>query len=415
MKVFIDYLIEANIGICFFLLLYKILLSKETDHGFSRAFLLFALVISMALPFFHFQVPPLLTIDNDLPSYLLPEIQVNSLRGPVIQFDSFWFWTSSIYLLGVVTLFILFLFRLLKIGKGIYQSPKVKNGTVWLIEINDEREVFSFFKFIFIGKTFQFTELEKKQIIRHEQVHINNIHSLDILFVNLLGILFWFNPFLKVYRKSLVQLHEFEADARSVERAEVDSYCCLLARAALQSSGYQLANHFTNSLTLKRIEMMKTVKTKISKWKVASIVSIAVAFCFLVAGNGFVLAQEKSDPKSISSSDEVFGQVDELPTFGKGPQYAELFEFIGKNLRYPEEAVTSKVEGKVFAEFVVEKDGSVSNVKAVKGIGHGCDEEVVRVVKSLPKWNPGEKDGKIVRTKFTLPIVFQLPVKKKVG
>jgi protein TonB len=144
---------------------------------------------------------------------------------------------------------------------------------------------------------------------------------------------------------------------------------------------------------------MKTVKTKISRWKIGSIASAGLAFCLVVG---------------CASKDEVFEQVDQLPTFGKDSQYVELYEFIGKNLRYPEEARNSKIEGKVFAEFVVEKDGSLSNVKAVKGIGHGCDEEVVRVIKSLPaEWKPGEKNGKIVRTKFTLPILFQLSEPKK--
>jgi len=73
------------------------------------------------------------------------------------------------------------------------------------------------------------------------------------------------------------------------------------------------------------------------------------------------------------------------------------------------------IEGKVFTKFVVEKDGTVTNVAVVKGIGYGCDEETVRVVKLLSKWNPGKKDGKIVRTNFTLPIVFQLSEPKKGG
>ncbi len=356
MSPFINYLIEANLSICFFLLIYKMLLSKETDHRFNRAFLLLSLVISMTLPFFHFEIPSLLVIGKELQTYGLPEIKITTLTEPVIQFDSSGFWISSIYFLGVVIFLTIFLFRLLKIGKAIYGSPIIKNEPVWLIELKNEGEVFSFFKFIFISKSLHLTENEKQQIIRHEQVHINNYHSFDILMVNLISILFWFNPFVKTYRKLFVQLHEFEADARSVESYEVNEYCSLLAKAALRSSGYRLANHFTNSLTLKRIEMMKTVKTKISGGKIVSIAAIAFTFCCLVVGNGFVQAQAEQIKKS--SSDEVFDQVDELPTFGTKPNYTELFDFIGKNLRYPDEARKSKIEGKVFVEFVVEKDGS---------------------------------------------------------
>ena len=193
----------------------------------------------------------------------------------------------------------------------------------------------------------------------------------------------------------MVQLHEFEADARTVERDEVDLYCCLLAKAALKSSGYQLANHFTNSLTLKRIEMMKTVKAKISNWKALSVLVAVLIFCLVVGW------------------DRVYDQVDELPTFGSGQQYNEVYEFIARNLQYPDEARRKGIEGKVLAKFVVEKDGTITNVAVVKGIGYGCDEATVRVVKLLPKWNPGKKDGRVVRTRFTLPIVFQLSQPKK--
>jgi len=157
---------------------------------------------------------------------------------------------------------------------------------------------------------------------------------------------------------------------------------------------------------------MKTVKTKMAKWKIAAITGAAMVFCCLVAGNGWALAQAKTDPKSTSASEEAFKQVDQIPTFGQGN---DLWTFIAKNLRYPKAARKRGVEGKVFVEFVVEKDGSLSNVKALKGIGYGCDEEVVRVVKSLPSWKPGEKDGKIVRTTFVIPIVFQLPAPQKGG
>ncbi len=118
MKPFINYLIEANLSICFFLLIYKTLLSMETDHLFNRAFLLLALMISITLPFFHFQIPSLLTIGKDLQTYWLPEIEITPLVEPVAQFDSFWFWISSFYFLGVCTFLTIFLVRLLKIGES---------------------------------------------------------------------------------------------------------------------------------------------------------------------------------------------------------------------------------------------------------------------------------------------------------
>jgi len=408
MNSFINYLIETNLSICFFLLIYKILLSKETDHRFNRAYLLIALMISMALPLLHVQVPSFLAFENTLPTYWLPEIQITPAKGDaVIQLSSFWFWATPIYALGASLFFLVFLIRLLRIVKAVYQSPMIRNGSVWLIELQDDREVFSFFKFILISKSLQLSELEKKQIIRHEQVHIDNYHSFDILFVNLLGVLFWFNPFIKTYRKSFVQLHEFEADARSVENDEVDSYCSLLAKAALNSSGYQLANHFTNSLTLKRIEMMKTMKRKISGRKIFFLAGIVSTFCYLVVGNDIAFAQIKTSQKD-DPDDKIYSFVEEAPSFGKKENNAELYEFIAKNLRYPEEAKKKGIEGKVFSKFVVEKDGSVTNVEIVKGVGYGMDEETLRVMKMSPNWNPGTQDGKPLRVSYVMPILFKL-------
>ena len=104
--------------------------------------------------------------------------------------------------------------------------------------------------------------------------------------------------------------------------------------------------------------------------------------------------------------EEVFLVVEENPEFPGGP--AKLLEYVQKNHKYPMMARESDIQGKVFVGFVVEKDGSISNVKVLRGIGGGCDEEAVRVVQSLPKFKPGKQRGNTVRVAYTLPIVFKL-------
>jgi len=98
--------------------------------------------------------------------------------------------------------------------------------------------------------------------------------------------------------------------------------------------------------------------------------------------------------------------IEKMPTFPGGEE--ALMDFIGTNIRYPKYAQDHGISGRVFIKFVVMPDGSVSNVEVLKGIGGGCDEEAVRVVKMMPKWIPGEKDGKKVRVSYTLPINFRL-------
>ncbi|MGE4540443.1 MAG: energy transducer TonB [Bacteroidales bacterium] len=103
---------------------------------------------------------------------------------------------------------------------------------------------------------------------------------------------------------------------------------------------------------------------------------------------------------------EIFTVVESMPEFPGGP--AKMMEYIAKNIKYPAMARESGIQGRVFVNFVVEPDGSVSNVKVLRGIGGGCDEEAVRVVEAMPKWTPGRQRGKAVRVSFNLPVRFTL-------
>ena len=103
---------------------------------------------------------------------------------------------------------------------------------------------------------------------------------------------------------------------------------------------------------------------------------------------------------------EIFKVVEVMPEFPGGA--AKMMEYIQKNMKYPMMARESDIQGRVFVNFVVEPDGSISNVAVIRGIGGGCDEEAVRVVESMPKWNPGKQRGTAVRCAFTVPIIFKL-------
>jgi periplasmic protein TonB len=110
--------------------------------------------------------------------------------------------------------------------------------------------------------------------------------------------------------------------------------------------------------------------------------------------------EEKEDPNQIFLVvEETAAPIGGMPAF---------YEFVGKKLKYPAQARRMGVEGKVFVEFVIERDGTITDVKAIKGIGAGCDEEAVRVLQSAPKWKPGKQRGKPVRQRMVLPIAFKL-------
>ena len=103
---------------------------------------------------------------------------------------------------------------------------------------------------------------------------------------------------------------------------------------------------------------------------------------------------------------EIFQIVEEMPSYPGGE--GKLMEYVAKNIKYPQIARETGIQGRVFVGFVVEPDGSVSNVKVLRGIGGGCDEEAMRVVKSMPKWKPGKQRGKAVRVSYMLPVNFKL-------
>jgi TonB family protein len=335
---------------------------------------------------------------------------------------------------------------------------------------------------------------EKHQILQHERVHAQRVHSFDILLLNILGIFFWFNPVLIIYKKIFVQLHEFEADARAVTNHDVNDYCSLLARVALLSADIKLANHFNNSLTLKRIQMMRTMKSKIHGWKIAAMALVIPLFFVVIACQEQVMNEVSEVAKSSSMALDVPGEVQakydalvkakpdkkllliemdqhgqakleemrlkmenlkpneiasieiiKIPAAGTDParafaivEYSEMmnkisdlsstdevftvveesatpkigmeafYKYIMQNLRYPLEARTKGVEGKVFIQFIVQKDGTLTDFTVLKSVDPALDNEAIRVLQGASEWNPGKQAGVIVKQKVVMPINFRI-------
>jgi periplasmic protein TonB len=113
------------------------------------------------------------------------------------------------------------------------------------------------------------------------------------------------------------------------------------------------------------------------------------------------------DAKQVTEDDnKIFNAVETEPAYPGG--MAKFYEYLGKNIHYPAVAKENNVQGKVFVTFVVEKDGSLTDIKVLRGIGSGCDEEAVRVLKASRKWTPGIQNGRQVRVQYNVPISFTL-------
>jgi len=112
------------------------------------------------------------------------------------------------------------------------------------------------------------------------------------------------------------------------------------------------------------------------------------------------------DDEEEAEEAQIFMVVESMPEFPGGEP--ALYRFLAENIKYPQMAKESGIQGRVFVTFVVEKDGSVTDVRVLRGIGGGCDEEAIRVVRNMPKWAPGKQRGKSVRVQYNLPVKFTL-------
>ncbi len=126
---------------------------------------------------------------------------------------------------------------------------------------------------------------------------------------------------------------------------------------------------------------------------------LLVAECCLITANAQKTVVSQTDQK-------VFDTVEQMPEYPGGMQ--AMIEFLQTNMKYPEDAAKQKVEGRVMVQFVVETDGSVSDVHVAKQVFPSLDAEAIRVVQAMPKWTPGKEKGKVVRVKYNLPIVFRM-------
>lgn len=391
MNAFLNYVIEANLALIFGLLFYKLVLENETRFDFQRMFLLTIVVASLLLPLLHWktyaQVIP--SVSNVVPVHWLPEFSVNG-SGPQVQTDAplnFWNYASTIYWAGVVISAAIFLVQLLQLIRLLMKSRRYTRGEFTFIEC-DFKSTFSFFNYIFISSRDIETDAEKEQVINHETVHARRWHSMDIVLVQVLKILFWFNPVIPVYKKIFVHLHEFEADARAVADQDVDRYCSLLARIALQSAGLPLANHFNNSITLKRIQMMRTFKKNIGSWKIGLSLLILPLFFFAIACQDQILSE-------VGSS--TLRQVSEYPAEVKADisKYSE--EFPEAKFTYIEgtEAEVRKLGATEYTHHMIlntyvfgDKTGVLmKDLPAMK-----TEEGVFVVVEQMPEY-PGGFDG----------------------
>ncbi len=287
---------------------------------------------------------------------------------------------------------------------------------------------FSFFGFVFIPEQ-MLTAKNLHYLLIHEQAHIQKNHSLDLIFIELLTLVFWFHPAIWYLRREIKLQHEFEADSFVLkQQMEKTTYQIMLLDMSFSKLPLTIANPFNYSPLKKRIMMMnKKFQVKYTK-AIFSMLAIIPLFAIAVILQSCTekspLELEKKDEVTTEAKDDeltdevsedlekeddeepLFKVVEDEPEFPGGTQ--AMHEYLRDNMEYPTKAHEAGIAGTVFVSFVVESDGSITNVEVLRGIGGGCDEEAVRVVENMPKWEPGQQKGQNVRVQFNMPIRFVL-------
>lgn len=383
-----------------------------------RIFLLTGVILSVTLP----SILPLINFDSFVNIGGIPLNANLTLPAIIVTPGSNyvnWFRIIELVFYSISAFFIIKLtiqiYKLVSLAK---EGRTIEYKGIYIIEHDRQISPFSFMKYCFINHSL-IPDDKLEGVILHEKAHYQKLHSADILIFEIIGIFMWFNPFYWMLRKALVEVHEYQADKDAINSI-TDPYAYLDAIVSIAFNGIALplGNNFNKSLTLKRLAMIsitKPGKSAIANIAIALIFSIPFVFAISCdsSSEAFPITEEIMEIKSNSTEakanfeGEVFVVVEEMPLF-EGQKSEKFRGYIAKNLIYPKIAQENGIQGRVFISFIVEVDGTVSNVKVVRGVDPSLDNEAIRVVESSPRWTPGKQRGQAVRTSFTFPIIFTL-------
>lgn len=479
MAAFIIYIIRWAVILTLLYSLYRLLLRRETFHRLNRAVLLTILVVSPLLPLIPLNTAkptamdaalskiegPLLGISSD--DNVVGNTLASSITGDEIS--GLWMrYCAYLYIIGIAVALATYMFRLLTLIRLLRHSRRISHPiipeTVLLMLDMKVKQPSSWMHWILIGP------IDLKQnaetVLKHELAHVRMGHSWDVILCDLTCHLLWCLPFAWMLRQDLVDVHEYQADEAVLQSGvTLEDYELLLVRKAAHTQILPIMNTLRRGAVKKRFAMMHSSRS--SCWSRLKLLYLVPAFavCLWVSAkaegyetylNGKYAMQEELqsiDHSTIEHVDVLHGQkevqaektatelehdyliiAEQMPQFPGGD--AAMMQHISPHIRYPKIAIESGVEGTVRVEFIVETDGTITNVKAsepssasggsniivtayrqessntsisVKAEGiRALKEYAEEIVRGMPPFEPGRQSGSAVRTRVTLPITFKL-------
>jgi bla regulator protein blaR1 len=427
---FLLYIIEIGVSIFLFYTIFWLFLKSETYFTVNRYYISLTLLASLLVPLVNVT---LVQQSTDISYYNLISTVVITADGIEhavknhLSSSQILFYT---YLFGVFVFLIRFIYQITNLFIVVWKSEVKNHGTLKYVLTEKHYAPFSFFNYIFISKKLESESFKK--ILIHESIHAKQWHSIDIIILEMLAILQWFNPFIWFYKNSMQEVHEYLADRGVLKKGyDPKEYQQLIYNQVFGINGVRLANSLNYSLTKRRFLMMTKIKSpKSAILRVFLLVPVISLVVLAFSCSNSELKEpnilQVEDSKEKVDTTKVYEQVDEMPAFPGGT--AAIIKFISNEVRYPEAAKELGVQGKVFISFVVGINGSVESVEVVRGItddyienkiknAEGISEfdaaklieqEAVRVISALPDWTPGKVEDKIVKVLFTVPISFKL-------
>jgi bla regulator protein blaR1 len=295
------YIIKTILCSGLFILVYKLLLEKENMHGFNRFYLLASLLASFLIPLLTFSyttafVPVTENVNQHI-TFIPADTEAHHPAVPNIRHANYQLLIAQVlYVLVTAVLLVRFIVNLTAILDKIYRSKLVACGNATLVLIDDDITPHSFLHYIFINRVHHESGLIRNEILLHEASHIRQKHSLDILFVEAVQVICWFNPFLIFYRRALLLNHEFSADQAVINLCpDIATYQHLLIANAGRQRSSPITSRFNYLITKKRLLMM----TKAKSFRSALCRQMAAALFFALA---LVVFSTSSTAQQVSDS-----------------------------------------------------------------------------------------------------------------
>ena len=405
MENFLLYILRSGLYIGIFYAFFLLVMRKTTFFRLNRILLLAGTFICMLLPVLRVRTIEQLAAAGQMQAIAGEGVGAGSAAASASMTTTWVLPVAIAFLMGcaaVLTYIFVSTYRMYRIVKAGERTVMDGYNTV----ISDTcKSSFSFGRLIVVGRQ----DLEENPVIfTHEKMHVRCRHYLDLFIYTAIQLLYWWNPLVWITRTELCLLHEYEADEGVISQGvEVRQYQLLLVRKAVGDERFIMASGFQHSKLKNRITMMLCDSTsRRRRWSYLAVLP-CLAIAVFACNPAKVLEPESLEPEAVEAVGE-FVAVPEEPVIQAGSAQ-DFSRFVNEILEYPDAAKTAGIQGRVTLSFVVENDGSITDVKLMRGVHPDLDAEALRVVTECAKnWRFDRPEGMSGKIHYMFPVVFQL-------